>query len=75
MYTIKKFEHEGRHFEIRVTTDEDGWNLKVFVNGEPTKVSGDVSREIQSDANKYNIGDPRAIIADALEEYITNGAS
>lgn len=75
LHTIKAFEYEGRSFEIRMVTDGDGWHLKVFVDGKPTKVDGSVSHEVQQDATHYEIGDPRKIIADALEEHIKNGTN
>lgn len=70
MHTVKKFEHEGRSFEIKMVSGEDGWQLKVFVDGKPTKVDGTVSHKVQQDAEHYEIGDPRKIIADALEDFI-----
>lgn len=70
MHTVKTFDHEGRSFEIKMVSDGDGWRLKVFVDGKPTKVDGSVSREVQQDAAQYEIGDPRKIIADALEDFI-----
>jgi hypothetical protein len=75
LHTIRTFEHEGRNFEIKMATNGDSWNLKIFVDGKPTKVEGSVSHEIQQDSTYYDIGDPRAIIADALEDYITAGLS
>ena len=59
----------------RLIADEDGWHLKVFVDGKPARVVGSVSHEIQQDAAHYDIGDPREIIADALEEYIKSGSA
>jgi hypothetical protein len=73
--TIKKFDYEGRSFEIRMGTDGDSWLLKVFIDGTPTKVDGSVSHEIQNDSTDYDIGDPRQIIADALEKHIKNGTN
>ena len=70
MPTVKTFDHEGRSFEINMFSDGDGWHLKVFVDGKPTKVDGSVSHEVQQDAAHYEIGDPRKIIADALEDFI-----
>ncbi|MBP0482926.1 hypothetical protein [Sagittula salina] len=68
--TVTTFDHEGRSFEIKMDSDGEGWHLKVFVDGEPTKVDGGVSHEVQQDAALYEIGDPRRIIADALEGFI-----
>ncbi|WP_324754028.1 hypothetical protein [Roseovarius sp. Pro17] len=70
MHTVKTFDHEGRSFEIKMVSDGDGWHLKVFVDGKPTKVDGGVSHEVQQDAAHYEFGDPRRIIADALEDFI-----
>lgn len=70
MHTVKSFDHDGRKFEIKMVSDIDGWHLKVFVDGKPTKVDGSVSHEVQQDAAHYEIGDPRKVIADALEEFI-----
>jgi len=69
LHTVKTFDHEGRSFEIMVS-DGDGWRLKVFVDGMPTSVTGSVSHEVQQDAAHYEIGDPRKIIADAMEDFI-----
>lgn len=73
--TIKTFKFDGRSFEIKMTADEDGWHLKVFVDGNPTKVDGSVSHDVQQDATHYNVGDPREIIAEALEKHIKDSAS
>lgn len=70
MHTVKSFDHDGRKFEIKMVSNIDGWHLKVFVDGKPTKVDGSVSHEVQQDAAHYEIGDPRKVIADALEEFI-----
>jgi len=70
LHTVKTFDHEGRSFEIKMVSDGDGWHLKVFVDGKPTKVDGSVSHEVQQDSAHYEIGDPRKIIADALEDFI-----
>jgi hypothetical protein len=70
LHTVQTFDHEERSFEIKMVSDGDGWHLKVFVDGKLTKVDGTVSHEVQQDAAHYEIGDPRKIIADALEEFI-----
>ena len=70
MHTVKTFDHEGRSLEIKMASDGDGWRLKVFVDGTPTSVDGSVSHEVQQDAAHHEIGDPRRIIADAMEDFI-----
>jgi hypothetical protein len=70
LHIVKRFDHKGRSFEIKMVSDADGWHLKVFVDGKPTKVDGDVSHEVQQDAEHYELGDPRGILADALEDFI-----
>ena len=74
LHTIKKFKFDGHLFEIKMITDEDGWNLKVFVDGKPTRVDGSVSHEVLQDAAHYKVGDPREIIVDALEKHIKDSA-
>ena len=70
METIKKFEHDGHTFEVRMVANQDGWQLKLFVNGKPTLVDGSVSKELEQDAHHYGLDDPRKIIADAIQEHV-----
>ena len=70
METIKTFEHDGHTFEVRMVADLDGWWLKVFVDGKPTRMDGNVSHELQQDAQHYGVDDPRQVIADALEQHV-----
>lgn len=70
METVKEFHHNGRSFKVKMVYDGNEWRLKVFMDGKPLDVDGNISDETVQDGQSAGFGDLRKVIADALEEHI-----
>jgi hypothetical protein len=70
MEIIKKFEHDEHAFEVHLDADQDGWQLKLLVDGKPTLVNGSISHEVAQDPGHYGLDDLLQIIANAIQEHV-----
>ena len=67
---IETFEHNDNSYEIKTFKTNDGWNIKVFKNGEPLPPESYVSDEVLQDSKLSGLRDFRSEIAEMIKERI-----